>query len=141
MENKLTIKELAPYAPYNLKVQLGVTERDLTAISCDSKYVFVTEYIGARKKQMAGIESIKPLLRPLSDLTNEIEHNGEKFVFSDLYFTNNKIIKAQNPNNCLFNNMLNDLDYNSIQLLLRYHFDVFGLIERGLALPIKKMKS
>jgi hypothetical protein len=29
---------------------------------------------------MAGIEKIKPILRPLSDLTKEIEVNGEKFI-------------------------------------------------------------
>lgn len=132
---KLTIKELAPYAPYNLKVQLGVTERDLTAISCDSKYVFVTEYIGARKKQMAGIESIKPLLRPLSDLASEIEHNGERFVpMDEVHLHHNfSVLKTDN-----LQSDPTRYPYTVVEFLISLHFDVFGLIERGLALPILK---
>lgn len=52
---QLTIKEIAPYAPFKLKVLLGNNKRDLTAISLDSPFVYVTAYIGAREKQMAGI--------------------------------------------------------------------------------------
>ena len=72
---KLEIKHLAVYAPYNIKVLLGNTKRDLTAISLDSPFVFVTAFLGSRDKQMAGIENIKPVLRHktyLNQLQDEI---------------------------------------------------------------------
>jgi len=77
---KLKIEHLAPYAPYKLKLINGVVRVDLTAISLDSPFVFITTYLGSREEIMKHIDEVKPILRPLSDLTKEIEVNGEKFV-------------------------------------------------------------
>lgn len=87
------------------------------------------------------IGRIKPILRPLSDLTKEIEHNGERFVFSDRYLSNSKIKMLLDNSLCSFNNPLNDIDYNSVKLLLEHHFDVFGLIEKGLAININSIEG
>ena len=65
---KLEIKHLAVYAPYNIKVLLGNTKRDLTAISLDSPFIFVTAFLGSRDKQMAGIENIK-VYSPSTNIT------------------------------------------------------------------------
>ena len=77
-----------------------------------------------------GIVTCKPLLRPLSSLTEEIEHNGERFVpIEELQLQNIKIIEITNANVEL-------LPYWAVQKLHEWHFDIHGLIDRNLALPI-----
>lgn len=34
-----------------------------------------------------------------------------------------------------------DLDYHDVRILFEYHFDVFGLIDAGLAIDINTLKS
>lgn len=132
---RLTIKELAPYSPYDLDVMLGSIVRELTAISLDSPFVFVTAYKGSREKQMAGIENIKPLLRPLSSLTEEIEHNGEKFVpIDELCFRDTVEAFKEFPEQK--HNLTPHIRYMDVEKLFEWHFDVFGLIDRNLAIPI-----
>mgnify|MGYP003609910729 CR=1 FL=1 len=132
---KLEIKHLAGYLPYGLICK-----------SNRGKYYIMDIYSnmrgsGIEKREISAVlnEEMKPILRPLSDLTKEIEHNGEKFVFSDIYFSNSKIEKLQDKSLCLFENPLNEIDYNSVQTLIKYHFDIFGLIEKGLAIDINTL--
>lgn len=142
---RLTIKELAPYLPYGLKIRniLGrgstwtLTRFNIEQFSDDDK----------------------PLLRNLSQLTEEIEHNGESFV---PWVEINKFL-----NNGEYQPHFNVIEYNEwgsltisfgdhcagyslnleaipvIQKLFEWHFDVFGLREKNLALPIdgKEVKS
>jgi hypothetical protein len=70
---KLELKHLAPYLPYGLKVSKddwGKTfkmDSDGTTLNC----------VGI---DFVIFKQAKPILRPLSDLTKEIEHNGKKFI-------------------------------------------------------------
>lgn len=72
--NRLTIEHLSPYLPYKLVVwhrrhsyPKSTSLRELTpTVLC---YV-----------EVGGINTIKPILRPISDLTKEINHRGETFV-------------------------------------------------------------
>ena len=127
----LTIEHLSAYLPYGLKVSHGDSILPMTADSND---------IGAKWISIGGILRInslcrtqwKPLLRPLSQLTETIEHNGEMFVPSlridDMGYR------------------VHPLTYESIGVfalpywvvceLHHFHFDTFDLIESGLAEPI-----
>jgi len=69
---KLQIKHLAPYLPYKILVGDGRTPFELTRRNLSNVYQYITEIY----------------LRPLSDLTKEIEHNGEKFVPIEWLFNN-----------------------------------------------------
>ena len=60
---KLELKHLAPYLPYGLNGIHGDKRIDFNSANI---WVFTL--------------NAKPIFRPLSDLTKEIEHNGEKFV-------------------------------------------------------------
>lgn len=81
---ELTIKHLAAYLPYGVKI---ITPNDYSfyGVKTDAKALVLD---GLKDKSlnfygMGGfypIKHFKPILRPLSDLTKEIEHNGEKFV-------------------------------------------------------------
>lgn len=137
--DKLELKHLAAYLPYKLQwcfegedfshEVIGFELNTVHLLSPYNDYGRCTIYEG------------KPILRPLSDLTKEIEHNGEILVFSDVYLSNSKIEMLLDQSLCLFNNPLNSLDYNSINLLLKYHFDIFGLIDAGLAIDINTLKN
>jgi len=143
---KLELKHLAPYLPYELKVQ--TTSSNITKI----RTVIIEEY---GSDELIGISHImkyqihnKPILRPLSDLTKEIEVNGEKFVpyiellrvcNFDVDNMSKKEIENYNPNKeyggaCPMSKM-----YVETAKLFEWHFDVFNLIEKGLAIDINTL--
>ncbi|WON94737.1 hypothetical protein [Sphingobacterium sp. UGAL515B_05] len=130
----LTLEHIAPYLPYGIRVKVGKTERNLTAVSLDSTFVFVSAWKGSREKEMVSIEEIKPILRPLSDLTKVIEHNGERFVpVVNLGWNSyDHILKS---GTCI------NISYEYMVKLFKWHFDVFGLIEKGLAIDINSIEG
>ncbi len=97
----------------------------------------------------------KPRLHPLPDLMKEIEHNGERFIpitkltgvedLSVFEITDNdiKLPKARCVGGKVLDWKLN-LDevgmlfneYIVIQKLLEWHFDIFGLLDKNLAVDI-----
>ena len=128
---KLEIKHLTPYAPFKLKVLLGSNKRYLTALSLDSPFVFVTTYVGSREKQIAGIENIKPILKPktfLHELQEEIyiRWGGGISKKAKGYwlkgFTDNLMYTAYPA-----------LNFDEIEFMAEYHIDIFDLINQGLA--------
>lgn len=128
---KLENKHLAPYAPFKLKVLLGSNKRDLTALSLDSPFVFLTAYVGSREKQMARIENIKPILKPktfLHELQYEIYIRWGGGVSKEAKgywlkgFTDNLMYTAYPA-----------LKFDEIEFMAEYHIDIFGLINQGLA--------
>ena len=76
---ELTIEHLAAYLPYVLKCLDLKAEPDSNIFTLESVSIYrvVSDSEGNFD---IGFEEIKPILRSLSDLTKEIEHNGEKFV-------------------------------------------------------------
>jgi hypothetical protein len=145
---KLEIKHLAPYLPYGLKVQhttfveFGKTIERIQTLEClsDECATFPSgmDYYFDDENEC----EIKPLLRPLSDLTKEIEHNGERFVpiekLKEMYgmtilMSNNKSNEPVAP--------LKLEPYIIIQQLFEWHFDVFGLINSGLAIDLNTIQK
>lgn len=102
------------------------------------------------------IKPFLPILRPLSDLTKEIEVNGEKFVPMEWL---SKFIGAVEPcdqikqtfwitqsgnNNeggiLSFGALCKHIDqFELFQKLLEWHFDIYGLIENNLAIDINTL--
>ena len=144
---KLELKHLAPYLPYGLRV--------------DVHYGFIMNMTWKRNIPTNDTENIsvegvledlhvKPILRPLSNLTKEIEHNGQKFVPID--FINgefastiprkiewNQSVKNQNLHFVLSEWISPEDLYGLFELLFKWHFDIFGLIEKGLAVDINTL--
>lgn len=89
-----------------------------------------------------GTYEVRLALRPLSDLTKEIEHNGEKFVpiewLEDKYYT----LDLHKECKSIFEDSrwLTTCSWLLIQHLQNWHFDVFGLIEKGEAININTLK-
>lgn len=149
----LTLKELAPYLPFELKV-----------IWCDGKIDTINPLLSERNNvenevslQLALFAfekehiDLKPILYPLDYLTKPITHNGETFVpieklkniynsYPDSYIEKLHFIDFENTVT-LFGLEEDDsyevaMPYSIYEKLFEWRFDVFKLINRGLAIPI-----
>lgn len=135
---ELELKHLAGYLPYGLKILVCGDEREMTIEDeMDSQTICLRD---------ANENKHKPILYPLSSLTKDIEVNGKKFVPIDvlnkMLFTKHSKLEYYNSEFCngaiLFSTNIegfNILSMNEkIQKLYEWHFDIHGLIEKGLAI-------
>lgn len=142
MNEKLTIQELAAYLPWEVEVKdstglklkwiLHPYKDYLDSLSY-GEFISLENFIIENESSS---ETHKLLLYPLSHLTKEIEHKGEKFVPIDFieykYYTQNwsdQLIRCIEDERWVFH-----LDYSLILHLHEWHFDTFGLIGRGKAI-------
>lgn len=143
--NKLEIKHLAPYLPHGIMCRVTDRGQSKTAkmkgLYSDGSCVFF-DTIESDK----GFSEIKPLLRPLSQLTKEIEHDGKRFVPALVLFP----VSEDDEENFLIYGTVIDywkmaiknikkhtIDYADMVKLQSWHFDVYGLIDQHLAEPIE----
>jgi hypothetical protein len=150
---KLELKHLAPYLPYGLKIHLfGTYEKDICTLSgIDENFELQLKECG---EWYIEHDSMKPILRPLSGLTKEIEVNGEKFVPNDIlnkrfrpmsmdlvpyrWLDGDFELDIQTEN---YSQTINLFDgFLIVQQLFEWHFDVFGLIENNLAIDINTIE-
>jgi len=128
---KLTLKELAPYLPYKLRVMAWGKEKIIITFA-EANSIGIDTVI---------LERFKPILRPLSDLTKEIGHNGEKFV------PDQELQKYVDANNGLLKYKKQDVydlascEYWIVEKLFEWKFDTHGLIEAGLAIDVNKLSD
>lgn len=90
--------------------------------------------------------SFKLLLRPLSDLTKEIEHKGERFVpiikLAKMRSAYHKDFDINRANRALISDIhKGTLYFDMAKKLLQWHFDLFNLHERGLALNLNDFEK
>jgi len=149
---KLELKHLAGYLPYGLEVAImgELKEPDshepiiFELVGLDTNYVEYHE-IGRSVTEQAVFSDCFPILRPLSDLTKEIEVNGEKFVpIVELAFTSN-LSMYQFIDGLFYSNnygkylKIKEMPYVVIEKLYEWHFDIHGLIEKSLAIDKKTL--
>lgn len=121
---KLELKHLAPYLPYGLKwknlvvgkenevIGLEVVKGELRIRTNDGLYGYHSE-------------KMKPILRPLSELTKE---DAVNFDYVDEEHLKRSVIVGHAP-------------FDVFNELLKEHFDVFDLIKNGLALDINEINK
>lgn len=130
---KLELKHLAAYLPYGFKAKIAGQYIDkIIGLFNDGVY---NESYHPDDGDLPLFIDIKPILRPLSDLTKEIEVNGEKFVPCEKlgYESGYKyLLKKPLKYNMVFQDGLK---------LFEWHFDVFGLIPEGLAIDINTLNK
>ncbi len=86
----------------------------------------------------------KLLLSPMSDLTKEIEHNGERFVpYEDDLLC--ELMKEDEYLEYLCEvrldiTQINFIPFKLVDKLCHWHFDVFSLIPEGLAIDINTIE-
>jgi len=137
---KLELKHLAPYLPYGVKVK--DVDNDTYEI-----VIYIDDLLIVRRTRRLcsikiKIELTKLILRPLSDLFVEIETN-EKFIpvleLMELADTDYERDFINNLEQIVKEGKIEYMPYSLIKYLFEWHFDVFGLIEAGLAIDINKI--
>ena len=129
MNDKITIQELAAYLPW--EVEAIHLHRDITVKILGLQLDLDVIHSNGKTP----IQFIKPILYTLSSLTKEIEHKGKKFVpidyIADKYYTQNWVSQLER---CIEDERwVYHLDYSLVLHLLEWHMDIFGLLDRGLA--------
>ena len=140
---KLEPKYLAPYLLYKLYVSM-VFEPETILPICGLKNDIV--YIWDGYSLTVRYDQIKPILRPLSDLTKtlfQFEY-GEPTTLEDWINGNYDLGQLrwvlQDKAKEQRQERIMDLPYFVAEYLFKYNFDVFGLIDAGLAIDINTLK-
>lgn len=145
----LELKHLAPYLPYELNCQTvdkgEVVISKLNAAYSDNSYSFMN-IVESEK----GFEDIKPILRPLSDLTKddkfselineELICGAWKFVHDD-WTTSIQTSNNQHTLLIIQNEVAPECTVLFFNYMIENHYDVFGLIEQGLAIDINTLEK
>jgi hypothetical protein len=134
----LELKHLAPYLPYglNFKTDFDHIFYRMSGLEINKSIVVLKAKNNAKNTKRLLLKKLinsKPILRPLSDLTKEIQVNGEKFVPKE-WLRLNYISENIGLNTAVWS-------YRTIEKLLEWHFDVFGLIDKGLAVGINTLEK
>jgi len=135
---KLTLEQLSAYLPYGLK---SVDENGIIRIIDWQHQSYTNNFVGlchVLNTVNRLSNQFKPLLRPLSDLTKPITHNGETFVPIEN-------IAIYSPTNQGLPYLIEQIKTGFIEVivfnkLVEWHFDLFGLIDKGLAIDLNTIK-
>ena len=133
---KLELKHLAPYLPYGLKMSEQKYDLVLNVNNHPNHCVDLEYSIK---------EQVKPILRPLSDLTKEKHFEKLKEINKDFDFEQEpKVLDDLMIIPSCYENYV-ELEFTEWFYLMEYlyknHFDVFGLINKGLAIDINTLKN
>lgn len=136
---KLELKHLTPYLPYKLVAMIEDVPCRIEGCDLDHEGTIIAERVNY------DLEQVKPILRPLSDLAKEIEHNGEGFVPIRWFELNGYAPGGleMDGETFVFGDSImwsvEEIHYNMVQKLFEWHFDIFDLIPQGLAININQL--
>lgn len=119
---KLQAKYLAPYLPHRLKFMVKANGQILEMTSLNLRCVGIYK-----------LEDIKPIFRPFSDLTKEIEVNGKTFIPKNILDKTHIVHWSYININRVNSEMLKDAPSWFVNKLIEWNFDVFGLIDLKIA--------
>ncbi len=147
-KEQLTLEQKATYFPYGVR---GIKEDtgeiyELTSLTLKNETWTPILFGDATNKPC------KIALRPLSQLTEEIEHNGEKFVPIEKFKCINEYLSYQSPNEdcpdapkewCFNNHNRTSIEkmIKILSMLYSWKFDVKNLIEKKLAIDVTKLET
>jgi hypothetical protein len=137
--NKLELKHLAPYLPYGLKVK-----HDFQKVRYNGRKSPLEDWIMTLEPSMLNCFILKdkrpfnrkPILRPLSDLSKD------QFKMDEI--SKGAILFLSDIGKLPYNSMkshIGGIMYRDMIKLFEWHFDVFGLIDQGLAIDINTLKN
>jgi hypothetical protein len=108
---RLELKHLSNYLPYGINMW-------------DDRRGVVRELSRLNTKSLNNIGKFKPILRRISSLTTEEKHKLEMTDLDRSVHINNIYVWY----------------WGDVNLLLKWHVDIFGLIESGIAIDIDTMR-
>lgn len=167
--DKLTLENIAPYLPYKLAVEHIDTDCNVNETTIDFVDMANTEMLtfmkGADFYFTNSDIKVKPILRPM-DLTKPIIVEGKEIIpiveLAKIAFPNEKTWTIESEEEGIISCMDFDFGYRGnsfkssgymykpvhvpsqlilFQWLLKHKFDVFGLIEKGLAIDANTLTT
>jgi hypothetical protein len=129
---KLELKHIAPYLPYKLKAKFPETNRK----NCKKYvvgtigYLFSNCSIGCYDTVNSYPDNFKPILRPL-------------WQYKDINSDAMNDLNCDLPDQILINQLahrdadLSCIPYSTAEICFKNHIDIFGLIDKNLAIPIE----
>lgn len=123
----LELKDICGYLPYGLKYQ-WTNMKSVRLISMTDEVDYSSQHSLSTAWEWMVHRQARPILRPMSDLTKEITHKGEKFV----------PLLALDKLNCF---PISDTDkaLRYFDKLNEWMFDYRGLISAGLAIDVNTL--
>ena len=122
---KLQIEHLAPYLPYNLQVKHPI-ENEYYTLHCNSNN-YGNVGMGVLLDKDA---AFKPVLKSMVNFSEVVKEKfGEDNDKEFMYFFDDTFIDIDE----IHNTQIDYLVYGAIVWLLKNHYDIFGLIDAGLA--------
>lgn len=135
----LELKDICGYLPYGLKFLSDYfsTPHEIVSIDLTDNTADFSNNCGYTNKSLG---EVKPILRPMSDLTKEITHRGEKFVPLGVLNNRGHFIEFDvagllyTVGGCMDSDWLMVFDK-----LNEWMFDYRGLISAGLAIDVNTL--
>lgn len=139
---KLTLEMVAHYLPYGLKMANGKYIGEIESVMI-AKGEFRISCSGWYEKFSDG--KYLPILRPMSDYkpySDSYTIGGGIFAKTGIDINNELQIVVDSDLDQPFHYYVDLMEVNkALNILLEYHFDVFGLIEKGLAIDINTLEK
>ena len=129
-DRELFLSDLFPRFVYGVKVQSWTGEIRTT---CLNAFPFSREEMD-EEDMWDWLDSVKPYLRPISNMTKEEEAELLNICGGDFLYKGEISIPIAHPT-CESVELLINTIVMATNWLYSHHFDVNGLIEKGLALP------
>ncbi|ENA1807862.1 hypothetical protein [Flavobacterium psychrophilum] len=123
----LELKHLAPYLPYELELVAR------NVVSETPKRIFGKLTSMNIMSLVENDTLYKPILRPMSDLHCDFEIDNCN-VYNSLSVRSRSDLNYSEPS-------FTKWAYDDVQKLLKLRFDVFGLIEKGIAISIHDIEQ
>ena len=152
---KLELKHLAPYLPYGLKY-MKYSDHDSPIRHDIMQGISTNGVYACGDITPLSFKKCKPILRPLSDLTDPLinlifKDTGENGIIISRYISDSlkdltitityKIMGDVFTDFVINRNDIRYTDYWIVEKLFENHFDVFGLIDKGLAIDKNTIKK
>ena len=135
-KEKLTLEHLSAYLPYELKV-LRPDNKTVLEVNGIVGSLFIFQELG-KHETFGSIKSNanKPVLRPMIEIVDYFskifDKDPEVTDFLNVEFLDEHGLDVDYLHECL----PESLPYGTLKVLLKHHFDVYGLIDKGLAVSI-----
>jgi len=134
---KLETKHITPYFPYNLyfiRYEKKCLDKSVTPVIWSKDLHPFKTQLNPVSLNGFDYEKSKPILRPLSDLTKEIENYNLDLSIREVNKLEN-LIKTNDTQ------QYQNLEYSTILFLCANHYDFQNLIPKGLAIDINALEK
>lgn len=135
----LELKDICGYLPYGLKYQ-WTNMKSVRLISMTDEVDYSSQHSLSTAWEWMMHRQARPILRPMSDLTKEITHRGEKFVPLDVFNDRGHFIEFDAAG--LLYTVGGCMDSDWLMVFDKFHewmFDYRGLISAGLAIDVNTL--